>query len=228
MQFSAALFDLDGTLLDTLDDIADSMNRVLAAHGFPVHGLDKYRYFVGDGARTLVTRTLPESERAPRFVDACLDEYRADYGLHWKDKTRVYPGIPELLDGLTARGVKLTVLSNKPHDATVKCVEAFLPRWRFDVIRGQLDGTPHKPSPAGAQAVARKLGIPCAEFLYLGDTATDMQTACAAGMFPVGALWGFRPAQELADHGARVLIARPEDALLMQPEVVGRGQAPFG
>lgn len=217
--FRAALFDLDGTLLDTLDDIADSMNRVLAARGFPTHGLDEYRYFVGDGARTLVTRTLPAKKRAPALVDACLAEYRVDYGAHWKDKTRVYDGIPALLDGLVARGVKLAVLSNKPHDATVRCVEAFLPRWRFDVVRGQQDGIPHKPSPAGAQAVARKLRIPPGRFLYLGDTATDMQTARAAGMFAVGALWGFRPAQELADHGARVLIARPEDALLLTPKV---------
>lgn len=215
--FRAALFDLDGTLLDTLDDIADSMNRVLAANNHPTHTLDKYRYFVGDGARTLVTRTLPENKRTPRHIDTCLDQYRVDYGAHWKDKTRVYPGIPELLDGLVQRGLKITVLSNKPHDATVKCVEAFLPRWTFDIIRGQQDGTPHKPSPVGAQAVARRLGIPPAEFLYLGDTATDMQTARAAGMFPVGALWGFRPAQELADHGARILLARPEDALLLRP-----------
>ncbi len=219
--FRAVLFDLDGTLLDTLDDIGDSMNRVLAARGFPPHGMDRYRYFVGDGARTLVQRTLPEDRRDARTVEECLSQYRAEYAAHWKDKTRVYDGIPELLDGLTARGVRLAVLSNKPHDATAQCVEAFLPRWRFDAVHGQQDGIPHKPNPAGAQSVARTLGLAPVEFLYLGDTATDMQTAVAAGMFPVGALWGFRPAQELADHGARALLARPEDALRFWPRAAG-------
>jgi phosphoglycolate phosphatase len=209
------LFDLDGTLLNTLDDLADSANRMLARMGFPTHPVEAYRYFVGDGVQTLIARIVPEAHQDPATLAACFKEYRREYGRHWKDKTRPYDGIPELLAALKARGLKLAVLSNKPHDSTAQCVTELLPVGAFDVIQGQREGIPHKPDPGGALAVARTLGIPCAEFLYLGDTATDMQTAVAAGMFPVGALWGFRSEDELKQSGARALAARPMDVLAL-------------
>ena len=211
MRFKAILFDLDGTLLDTLADLADAMNRVLAQRGFPTHPMDAYRYFVGDGASTLVARTLPEEARREDTIRACLDAFKEDYDKNWNIKTKPYDGVLEMLNALVARKVKMAVLSNKPHDATVRCVEALLADWEFDAVLGQRDGVPRKPDPAGAVEIAERLDIPPGEFLYLGDTGGDMKTARAAGMFPVGVSWGFRPVRELRENGARSLLTRPED-----------------
>lgn len=209
MPYQAVLFDLDGTLLDTLADLGNAMNRVLAAQGLPGHPLEAYRYFVGEGARLLVTRSLPENRRDAATIAACLAAFQADYDQNWQVETKPYPGIPEMLDALTARGLKLAVLSNKPHDFTRRCVHELLPRWTFNPVFGLRETVPRKPDPAGALEIAACLNIPPANFLYLGDTAIDMQTARAAGMFPVGALWGFRSAEELAESGAEVLLEEP-------------------
>lgn len=209
MPYQAVLFDLDGTLLDTLADLGNAMNRVLAAQGLPGHPLEAYRYFVGEGARLLVTRALPENRRDEATIAACLAAFQADYNQNWRVETKPYPGIPEMLDALTARGLKLAVLSNKPHDFTQRCVHELLPRWTFEPVFGLRETVPRKPDPAGALEIAACLNIPPAHFLYLGDTAIDMQTARAAGMFPVGALWGFRSAEELVEGGAEVLLEEP-------------------
>lgn len=213
MMHQAVLFDLDGTLLDTLEDLADSCNRTMAAHGYPTHPIDAYRYFVGDGVTNLIRRALPELARTESLVRDCIQTYRADYTRNWNNKTRPYAGIPQMLDALASRGVKLAVLSNKPDDFTRLCVSHFLPRWRFDAIQGASEAFAHKPDPAGAIHIARLIGVEPGSFLYLGDTATDMQTAQAAGMFAVGALWGFRPRAELEQAGARVVIGRPQELL---------------
>jgi phosphoglycolate phosphatase len=213
MPYQAVIFDLDGTLLDTLEDIGDAVNRVLSARGFPVHPIDAYRFFVGNGVAMLITRALPEDKRDAETIRSCLDAYRADYDQHWNVKTRPYDGVGAMLDALTARGLKLAILSNKPHDSTQECVREFLSKWSFDVVFGQRDGVPLKPDPAGALAIAHTLGVPPAACLYLGDTAVDITTAIAAGMTPVGALWGFRPMEELQESGAQVLIEQPLDIL---------------
>jgi phosphoglycolate phosphatase len=213
MPYKGVIFDLDGTLLDTLEDLGDAVNRVLAAKGFPTHNLDTYRSFVGNGAAMLITRALPEDKRNPETIRACLEAYCEDYGQNWKVKTTVYDGIPQMLDELTACGLKLAVLSNKPHEFTKLCVTDLLPKWNFDVALGQRDGVPLKPDPAGALETAAMLNILPREFLYLGDSAVDMQTAIAAGMFPVGVLWGFHPMDELQEGGAQVLIERPLEIL---------------
>jgi len=213
MPYRAIIFDLDGTLLDTLEDLADTANRVLAARGFPTHEVDAYRYFVGDGAAMLIRRVLPEEHRDDETHRTCLEAFLREYGQSWKVKTRPYDGVPEMLDALAARGLKMSILSNKPHEFTGQCVDELLPDWTFDLVLGQRYEVPRKPDPAGALEVAENLAIPPADFLYLGDTATDMKTAVAAGMFPVGALWGFRPAEELRESGARVLIERPMEVL---------------
>lgn len=213
MFFKAVLFDLDGTLLDTLEDLGDAVNRVLAAKGFPAHNLEAYRSFIGNGAAMLITRALPEDKRNDATIHACLEAYREDYGQNWNVKTKVYDGIPQMLDELTARGLKLAVLSNKPHEFAKRCVIDLLPNWTFDVVLGQRDGIPLKPDPAGALEAAASLNIPPGEFLYLGDSAVDMETAIAAGMFPVGVLWGFHSMEELQESGAQVLIGRPLEIL---------------
>jgi len=210
MNFYAILFDLDGTLLDTLHDLADSMNAVLARMGFAPHYVDAYRYFVGDGVLNLARRALPESARDERTVASCAALMREEYDRRWADKTRPYPGVPELLEWLHAREVKLAVLSNKGEDFTRKTVARFLPSGVFAAVRGYRDDGVLKPDPRGALAIARELGLPPTSFLYLGDTATDMKTAIAAGMCPVGALWGFRTVEELADAGAKHLIENPQ------------------
>ncbi len=214
MAYKAILFDLDGTLLDTLEDLADSMNAVLASRGFPTHPLAEYRYFVGDGVEMLVRRAVPpDSTGNEKVIKSCMDQMREEYSQRWQDKSKPYPGIFELLDGLTAGGVSLTMLSNKPDAFVLQIARHFFGKWKFAVARGALPDVPRKPDPSAALAISRTIAVPPGSFLYLGDTNTDMQTATAAGMFPVGALWGFRPEAELREAGARFLAARPQDVL---------------
>ncbi len=210
--FKAAVFDLDGTLLNTLEDLADATNAVLARHGWSGHPVDAYRYFVGDGPVLLLERALPpevagDAERVAELVA----EYKEVYATRWDRKSRPYPGIAGLIEGLRGAGLKLAVFSNKPHEFTVKCVEGLLGDWQWDVVLGLRENFPKKPDPHGALEVAAQLGVRPGECVYFGDTATDMKTATAAGMFPVGVLWGFREAQELREAGARLLLERPED-----------------
>ncbi|MFH1724937.1 MAG: HAD family hydrolase [Elusimicrobiota bacterium] len=211
--FRAVLFDLDGTLLDTLDDIADSMNAVLRRAGYPEHPLEAYKYFVGDGIRALVLRALPEDRRDDAGIETQLGAMREEYGRRWKDKTRPYAGVPKLLDALSKRGLRMAILSNKPENNTRSAVEALLGGWKFAEVRGAAPGGPLKPDPSGAMEISAALGIPPDEFIYLGDTGIDMKTAVGAGMYAVGALWGFRKADELLAEGAKALIQRPEDLL---------------
>ena len=217
--FSAVLFDLDGTLLDTLDDLADSMNEVLAPRGAPVHERAAYRRFIGDGLEMLVRRALPEDQNDDATVVACMEAMRERYAERWDRRSRPYPGVPGLLDALVERGVRLAVLSNKPHDFTCRMVERMLARWRFDPVLGSRPGVPRKPDPQVARAIAEQHGVAPSGWLYLGDTPIDVKTARAAGMTAVGATWGFRDAAELEEAGARHLIDHPRQLLeLLDPE----------
>ena len=219
MNYKAVLFDLDGTLLDTLDDLGDSMNAVLTARGYPTHPIRSYTSFVGDGVQNLVRRALPAAAgRNDAIVNELVPLMRGEYSLRWAAKSRAYDGIPELLDGLTARGIRLAVLSNKPHPATLEVVAHFFPRWKFDATFGARPDVPIKPDAGAALEVCRQLGVPPEAFLYLGDTDTDMQTASAAGMFAVGVLWGFRSAEELISSGAKVIVSRPFEVLSLLDE----------
>ena len=215
MRFDGVLFDLDGTLLDTLRDLGDAVNRVLAARGWPVHGLEAYRYFVGEGARTLVSRAIPEAHRDAATVTAVLAAYRGDYERNWNVATRPYDGIPALLAELQRRGRVLGVLSNKPHAMTLKCIEGYFPHVPVRALLGQREHVAHKPDPAGAFEAAREMGVAPGRMLYVGDTGTDMDTARAAGMFALGVTWGFRPESELRAHGAAAIALRPSDVLAL-------------
>lgn len=206
----AVLFDLDGTLTDTLADIADAMNRALRLHGLPEWPLEAYRYLVGDGAKKLAERAVRDRQELALSVQRA---YQAYYETHTLVKTRPYDGVPELLRTLQEMGLKLAVFSNKPDADTKGVVAHFFPEIRWAAVRGQVEGVPVKPDPTGALAVARAMDVPPDEVLYLGDTSTDMQCALNAGMYPVGALWGFRTAQELEESGAAVLAAHPADVL---------------
>jgi phosphoglycolate phosphatase len=190
------------------------MNGTLRHFGFPVHDLEKYRYFVGDGMENLVRRSLPDSAKNdPVLISRCVEMMRQIYERNWNVKSRPYPGIPELLDALTSRGLKMAVLSNKPQDLTTKAIDGFLHAWRFEVVLGERPPVPRKPDPSSALEIANRLGVEPAGFIYLGDTAIDMKTANAAGMYAVGALWGFRNAGELIASGAGKLVAKPAELL---------------
>lgn len=208
--YRAVLFDLDGTLTDTLADIAAAMNRSLRLHGLPEFAVDEYRYLVGDGAKTLSERCVRgHLELAP----SVRREYQAYYEKHTLDTTKPYPGIPEMLQALQEKGVRLAVFSNKPDADTRGVVAHFFPEIDWAVVRGQVEGVPVKPDPAGALKVAGEMGVAPGEFLYLGDTATDMRCAVASGMHPVGAAWGFRTVEELRDNGAEFIAHSPADLL---------------
>ena len=213
MYYKAILFDLDGTLLDTLEDLGNAANRVLDKYGFPTHTMADYRYFVGDGVVTLMNRALPEDKRNNDTIQICVKTFREEYGKSWNVKTRPYDGVPEMLDALVTHGLKMAVLSNKPDEFTKLCVTEFLPKWAFDIVLGQRNSLPLKPDPSGALEIAKCLDVPPSHFIYLGDTAIDMKTAVTAGMYPVGALWGFRTEKELLENGAQALIKRPQEIL---------------
>lgn len=206
----AIVFDLDGTLTNTLTDISVAMNRALRLNGLPEYPEDAYRYMVGNGAKTLAVRAVGEHQDK---MEAVLQDYQTYYEKHTQDATRPYAGIPELLAALQAKGLKLCVLSNKPHADTVNVVRYFFPEIDWTVIRGQIEGVPVKPDPAGAVAILKELGLSGDECFYLGDTYVDMTTAVSAGLHPVGVLWGFRDEKELRDSGAEHIIAAPAQLL---------------
>jgi phosphoglycolate phosphatase len=190
------IFDLDGTLADSLADIASAMNRTLRAHGFPVHPVSAYRTFVGEGVRKLVERALPPGTGDLR--EAFVAAYQADYAENLLNETRLFPGIPEVLDRLQSAGIPVAVLSNKPEEPTRRLVETLCSRWEFRAVFGERPGVPRKPDPAAALVLADALGAPPGSVAFVGDTSVDMLTARAASMRPVGVLWGFRPNEVLA------------------------------
>ncbi len=216
MKLRAALFDLDGTLLDTLEDIGRCANDTLRERGFPTHPVGDYRRFVGEGVAALFQHALPAEAGKDRDVVAgCAATFGRIYDAGWDVASKPYPGVLEMLDALRARKIPMGVLSNKPHDFALKCVGKFFPGRSFDVVFGMRDGVPRKPDPAGAVEAASRMGVAAAETLYLGDTSVDMRTATAAGMFAVGAAWGFRSVEELEAHGAKAIVQRPSEILAM-------------
>ena len=210
-KYKAVVFDLDGTLLDTLEDLADSMNTVLKNAGFPAHPVSSYKYFVGEGMDVLVRKSLPPDAGDPETRLICLRSLREEYKKNWKKKTKPYQGIPELLTRLAARKIPMAILSNKPRHFTELTVKELLGNWRFEIILGAREGIPNKPAPDSALEIAEKLGLKPEECLFLGDTSIDMKTAAASGMYPVGALWGFRDEKELIESGAVQIVKKPED-----------------
>ena len=208
-RLGAVIFDLDGTLINSLDDLADCANAVLRERGFAPHPADAYRLFVGEGMETLMRRAAPEGadDDTVRRLTAGMREC---YGRGWAGKTRPYDGIVPMLERLAALALPLAVLSNKPDDLTRETVRHFFPDTVFARVTGSPPGGRAKPDPALALSIAGELGLTPERVLFVGDSRTDMDTATAAGMFPAGALWGFRPAEELLAHGAKALLEKPE------------------
>ena len=213
MRLDALIFDLDGTLADSIADIGTSMNEVLVAHGLPPHPIDAYKYFVGEGAEHLVERAVKGAGGPTDNLRGMVDEYRARYSA-LNDKHSVpYEGIEAMLLGAAQRGRKLAVLSNKRDEFTKRLVKQLFGRVPFVDVRGEREGVPRKPDPTAAFELALALNTVPARIGFVGDTKFDMLTAVNAGMQGVGVLWGFRDEVELRDAGAKVIIKSPEALL---------------
>lgn len=207
------IFDLDGTLLNTLEDLADAANHVLAEHHFPIHPVDAYRYFVGNGMPTLIRRILPPEHRDSEVYKVCFNEFLEYYTIHMHDKTTVYEGLTEVLETLQQQHVKLAVATNKVHSALAPLMANFFPTVKWDALFGQRDGVPVKPDPQVVYDILAATGCTKEEALYFGDTAVDMDTAHRAGLRAVGVLWGYRPIEELEKAKADNIIKNPRDIL---------------
>lgn len=213
MRVDALIFDLDGTLADTLEDIASATNHVLAALALPEQPLDRFPAWVGEGARRLIERAVHTAGGSAAQVDDALERFRARYGAHLTDTTRLYAGVPEMLDALTLRHVPIGVLSNKPHDLTVRLVETLCARWQFGAIYGHRQNAGRKPDAATALTIAAALQVAPDRCAFVGDTSVDMDTAAAAGMVPLGAGWGFHSVATLTEHGAVEVLHQPSELL---------------
>jgi len=211
MDIRGLIFDLDGTLLDSLEDLVNAGNATLAHFGFPGHTTEAYRYFVGDGLLTLIQRIIPEQNRSHDEIAACMDIFRQIYGKGWDRVTRPYAGIPEMLQQLRQDKLQLAVLSNKPDAFTRLCVERYFTPDTFAFVYGHREDVPKKPDPTGATEIAALMNLQPQQIVYVGDTATDMQTGSQAGMFTLGVLWGFRERRELEDNGADRIISHPSE-----------------
>lgn len=218
-QLDALIFDLDGTLADSIGDIGTAMNAVLADLALPPHPISAYKAFVGEGAENLVCRAVSAalgkslSDALPRPLDQLVDAYRVHYAKLEHAHSALYPGVAAMLDGVVASGRKMAVLSNKRDDFTRHLIKHAFARWPFVDVRGEREGVPRKPNPLAAHELARALGYSPEHIGFVGDTAIDMATARSAGMVPIGVLWGFRSRAELEGAGAQFVLGRPEELL---------------
>ncbi len=209
----AIVFDLDGTLLDTLEDIAISANYALVTLGFEAQEISKYRYFVGEGVIKLFGNIFMLNPQSSEVVLQAVHLFETHYAKQFQQTTKLYDGVSKMLTFCQTRGLKMVILSNKPDSFTKMCAIKYLRQWHFDVVFGAREGVPRKPHPQGALDVAEALHVKPEECYYLGDTMIDMQTANGAKMIAIGALWGFRDEEELRTHGAQHLCSSPTDVI---------------
>lgn len=207
--YRAVIFDLDGTLLDTLEDIATAANDVLSELEKPTHSIEAYKTLVGDGVSVLFQRALPETQCNATLLEDCIRRFQVTYGKRWNNRSRPYNGIDDLLSFIQASGMPMAILSNKPDAFTQECVSHLLGHYHFAMVLGQKDGIPRKPDPAGVHIIARKLGVSTDCIAYVGDTNTDMETAVASGCDAIGVSWGFRSVDELRLSGANWIVNHP-------------------
>jgi len=208
--YRAAIFDMDGTLVDTLADLQDSVNEMLAHYNLPLRTLDEVRRFVGNGARKLMLRSLPED---CSFIDEALKFYNDCYARNCLKKVKPYDGIMEFLAALETKKIPLAICTNKQHFAAVAIAEKILAPIKFSYVSGDKPNSPRKPDPTRALAAAEKFSVAPEDVAYFGDTAVDMETAKNAGFLAVGVTWGFRPRSELVDSGAKIIVDRPQEIL---------------
>jgi len=213
------IFDLDGTLLDTLEDIAISANFALTSLGFQAQKSEKYRYFVGEGVFKLFENIFTSDPQDKETIQKAVALFESHYAKQFNQNTKLYDGISKMLTFLQKRGFKMAILSNKPDSFTKLCAIKYLREWKFDVVYGAREGVPRKPHPKGALDISELLHVKPEACYYLGDTMIDMQTANGAGMIALGALWGFREEAELREHGAKHLMKTPSEVIKLLAEV---------
>lgn len=211
LPFEALIFDLDGTLADSMNEIGSAMNASLRENGLTEHPLEAYKHIVGEDLEVLAARSMPADCTVP--VQKVIDSYRVIYRASAHANTWPYPGIDELLFALAGRGVPMAVLSNKRDELTRALVALRFPSVQFVAVRGEQPGKPRKPDPTSALELAATFNLAPAKIGFVGDTNIDMKTACAAGMLPIGVLWGFRGKAELLESGAKRLLEHPSDLL---------------
>ncbi|SFL02570.1 phosphoglycolate phosphatase [Lachnospiraceae bacterium KH1T2] len=210
----AAIFDLDGTIGDTVEALAYCVNKTIGEFGLAPIETEKFKFLAGDGARMLIKRALEvRGVTDDDTFEKVFKRYNEIFAVDCLYHVKPYEGIPELIKKLKEAGIRIAVFSNKQHPMTLTTVNGIFPEGTFDEIRGQKDGYPKKPAPDGALAIAEKFGVKPEECMYLGDTNTDMQTGKAAGMFTIGVLWGFRTRQELEENKADAIIESPLEAI---------------
>ena len=210
--YKVGIFDLDGTLADTVDSMAYSANLALRELGFPEQPAERFKNFAGDGAKELVKRCLAASgDEAYSHFEDMQRLYRMYFSKYCMYHVKPYDGILPLLDVMKQKGLKIAVLSNKPHAQAIDVVESIFGKGYFDYVQGQTDAIPRKPNPIGALHIAEHFGVGTSDCLYLGDTNTDMKTGKAAGMFTVGVLWGFRNRRELEENHADLIVGHPSE-----------------
>lgn len=209
------IFDLDGTLVNSLYDLADSVNIVLERHGYPVRGIEEYKYFVGNGALKLIERALPEDARDKDNIKAVYADFSEVYAEHIVCKTREYEGARELLSELKGRGCLMAVASNKPDRFSKQVVESVFGEGLFDSIHGKREGVPTKPSPDIMRDIMAELGVSPKDCVHSGDSNVDVQTAKNAGIECIGCTWGFRTEKELREAGADMIAHTPMDILTL-------------
>lgn len=208
----AVIFDLDGTLVNSLADLADSTNYALAQFGFPPHDVEEFKMLVGDGMPKLIERALPIENRDDSTKTKVLQTFLKHYRTHYVDKTTVYEGVSELLSQLKERNIKIAVVSNKADVMTIVVVEKLFGKI-FDCVTGKRDGYPAKPDPTLTLQIIEKLGVKSQECLFVGDSGMDMATAVNSGCVAVGILWGFRGREELLKNGAKYIIETPKQVI---------------
>ncbi len=209
-----AIFDLDGTLLNTIKDLGEAVNYALDRNGFHTHSVASYPYFVGNGVKRLIERALPEDARKKSsVVNTMLKDFKQYYNEHNTDRTKPYDGIPELLLELLDSGVQLAVASNKYQQATLKIINHFFPDIPWVAIQGQQEGVPVKPDPSIIFMILSQAKIAKQDTIYIGDSGIDMETARRACIDSIGVTWGFRPVKELKEYHANAIINRPQDII---------------
>lgn len=210
-RYKAVVFDLDGTLVNSIHDLAASANHALEQFGYPRHPAEDYRYFVGDGIPVMLGRASGHA-KDKEVISRLLPVFMAHYRVHFADRTAAYPGMPETLAALAAQGIGMAVVTNKAEEMARPVLETIYPGV-FRFIYGQRPGYAVKPDPTLTRLAMQDLKAEPEECIFLGDSGVDMQTAVAAGAFPAGALWGFRTAEELRENGAKVLLSSPQKLL---------------